>query len=74
MTSCLQIVTSLLFFRFMVNLEQSGSRIPDLQSVKRTFSLIITLYLTKTEIKTKKFQAQLSHTALNKGTIFGKKS
>ena len=28
-TSCQQIVTSLFFFRFMVNLEQSGSRIPD---------------------------------------------
>ena len=29
MTSCQKIVTSLLFFRFMANLEQSGSRITD---------------------------------------------
>ena len=29
MTSCQQIVTSLSFLRFMANLEQSGSRIPD---------------------------------------------
>ena len=28
-TSCRKIVTSLLFFQFMVNLEQSGSWIPD---------------------------------------------
>ena len=29
MTPCSQIVTSLLFFQFIANLEQSGSRIPD---------------------------------------------
>ena len=29
MTSCCQIVTALTFFQFMVNLEQSGSRIPE---------------------------------------------
>ena len=28
------------FFRFMANLEQSGSRVPDTWSVKLTFSLI----------------------------------
>ena len=28
-TPCQQIVTPLSFFRFMANLEQSGSRIPD---------------------------------------------
>ena len=53
-TPCRQIVTSLLFSRFVANLEQSGSRIPDAWSVKLTFSLIVTFYLTKTENRTKK--------------------
>ena len=46
-TSCQQIVPSLSFFRFMANLEQSGSRILDVWSVKLTFSLKITFYLQK---------------------------
>ena len=50
--SCRQIVTSLSLFRFMANLEQSGSRILDAQSVKLTFSLIATFYLKKTENRT----------------------
>ena len=46
MTSCQKIVTSLLFFLFMANLEQSGSQIPDEEwSVKLTFSLTVTFYL-----------------------------
>ena len=49
MASCQQIVTSWSFFRFMTNSERSGSQIPDTQSVKLTFSLIVTFYLTKTE-------------------------
>ena len=48
------------FFQFMTNLEQSGNWIPDLQSVKITFSLIATFYLTKTENRTKKSLTQLS--------------
>ena len=59
MTSCRQIVTSLSFFRFMVNLQQSGSQIPDAQSVKLAFSSIVTFYLTKTEYRTKKSLTQL---------------
>ena len=52
---CRQIVTSLPFFQFMANLEQSaGSRIPDVQHVKLIFSLVGTFYLTKTENRTKK--------------------
>ena len=54
MTSCRQIVTPLSFFRFVANFEQSGSRIPDAGSVKLTFSLTVTFYLTKTENRTKK--------------------
>ena len=56
----LEIVTSLLLFHFMANLEQSGSRIPDAWSVNLMFSLIVTFYLTKTENRTKSL-TQLSH-------------
>ena len=45
----------------MVNLEQSESWIPDALSVKLTFSLKVTFYLTKTENRTKKSLTQLSH-------------
>ena len=58
MTSCQKTVTSLSFFQFMANLEQSGSRILDAWSVKITFSL--TFYLTKTENRTKTSLAQFS--------------
>ena len=61
MTSCSIIVTSLSFFRFLTNLELFGSRIPDAQSIKLTFLLIVTFYLTKTERKIKKSLTQLSH-------------
>ena len=54
MTSCWQMLS-----RFMTNLEQSGSWIPDAWSVKPKFSLIVTFYLTKTENRSEK-----SNTAL----------
>ena len=47
------------FFWFMGNLEQPGSRISDARSVKLTFSLKATFYLTKTENKTKTSLPQL---------------
>ena len=50
-TSYTQTVTSLSFFRFIVNLEQSGSWIPDAWSVKLTFSLMVIFSLKKTEKK-----------------------
>ena len=53
MTSFRKIVTSSQFFRFVANLEQSGSRISNAQSVKLTFSLIVTFYLTKMKTKLK---------------------
>ena len=53
MTSCRRIVTLLLFFQFTVNLEQSGSRIPDAESVKLMFSLITTFPLQKLTTKLK---------------------
>ena len=34
-------------FQFTVNLEQSRSRIPDVESVKPKFSLTVVFYLTK---------------------------
>ena len=61
MALCRQIAASLLFFQFMANLEQTGSRIPDAYSAKLTFSLTVTFYLTKTENRTKKSLTQLSH-------------
>ena len=39
----------IVFFQFMANLKQSGSRIPNAKSVKLTFSLTVSFYLTKTE-------------------------
>ena len=37
MTSFRKIVTSLSFFKFLTNLEQSGCRIPDTESAKAMF-------------------------------------
>ena len=37
LTSCRKIVTSLSFFGFLANLEQSGGRIPDTESAKVMF-------------------------------------
>ena len=53
--------TSLSFFWFMANLEQSGSRIVDAYSIKLIFSLKVNFYLIKTENRTKIFLIQLSH-------------
>ena len=49
-----EIVTSLSFFQFMANMQQSGSRVPDAYPVKRIFSLIVIFYLPKTENRIKK--------------------
>ena len=57
LTSCRKIVTSLSFFGFLANLEQSGGWIPDTESAK----VIVTFCLTKTENRTKKSLPQLSH-------------
>ena len=52
-TSCRKIVTSFPLFQFIDNLEQSRSRIVDAWSAKLTFSLIVTLSLTKNKNRTK---------------------
>ena len=63
-----KIVTSLSFFQFTANFEQSGSRIPE------AYLFIVTSYLSKTENRIKKSLTQLSHyIALSKGIIFAKK-
>ena len=49
----LEIVTSLSFFQFTANLEQSRNCIPNAWSAKLTVSLTVTFYLTKTENKIK---------------------
>ena len=55
------IVKSLSFFRFMINLQPCGSRIPDARSIKLIFALTITFYLTKIENRTRKSLTQLSY-------------
>ena len=61
MTSCRRIVTSLSFSKLLANLEQSRGRIPDTESVKVMFSVILIFFLTKTENRTKQSLIQLSH-------------
>ena len=61
MTSCRKIVTSLSFFRFFANLEQSGGRITDTESAKAMFLVMLTFCLTETENRTKKSLRQLSY-------------
>ena len=45
------------FFQFIVNVQPSGSRIPDAWSIKLKLSLIKTFCLTESENRTKKFQS-----------------
>ena len=52
MPSCRKIMTSLLFFGFLANLEHSKGRIPDTESAKVMFSGKVTFFLTKTENRT----------------------
>ena len=61
MTLCRQIVTSLSFFGFLTNLEQSGGRTPDTDSTEVMFSVTATFCITKTKNRTKKSLTQLSH-------------
>ena len=58
MTSCWKILMSLSFYQFMANLEKSGNLIPGAWSVKLTFSLTVTFYLTKNEKRTKESLTQ----------------
>ena len=47
-------VASFSFFGFLANLEQSGGWIPDTESAKVMFSVMLTFCLTETENRTKK--------------------
>ena len=59
--SCWKIMTALSFFRLMVDLEQSGTRIPKTWSKISTLSLKAAFYLTKSENRTWKALTQLSY-------------
>ena len=50
----------IVFFPFLVNLEDSESQIPNLWSVEHTFSLTVVFYFTRTENRTKKSLRQPS--------------
>ena len=76
LASCWQNVTSLSFFQFMAHLEQSGSPIPDMWSVKLTFLLAVYLLsftLAKVEAELKNIQHSIQTISLSKGTSFAKK-
>ena len=73
MASCRQIVTSLLYFQFMANLEQFGSWIPEAWPKILTISLIVTFYLTKTGKTTKTSLTQLPHYCFEKRYYFFQK-
>ena len=49
------------FPQFLANLQPSGSRTPDILSIKLAFLKTITFYLTKPEHKTKKSLTQHSY-------------
>ena len=68
MTSYLQFMTPLLFFRCTANLSQTGSLILDARSTVFNFTLKITTYLTIAENKTKK--TQLSYYCFEKWYYF----
>ena len=59
--SCRKIVTSLSFFQFLTNLDQSADQILDREIAKVMFSVIVAFCFTKTENITKKFLKKLSH-------------
>ena len=61
MMLCRKIMTPFAFFQLMANLEQFGSQIPEVGSLKLTLSLLVIFYLKKTENKTKKSLTQLSY-------------
>ena len=74
LTSCRKIVKSLLVFGFLVNLEQSGGRIPDTESAKVMFSVKVTFFLTKTENRTKKSLTQRLTLLLGVKVLFWSKN
>ena len=51
----------IVIFQILANLEQSEGRIPDTESARVMFSLMVTFFLTETENRPKKFLTQLSH-------------
>ena len=74
LTSHQEIMTSLSFFGLLANLEQSGGRIPDTESTKVMFSVVVTFYLKNNENRTKKSLTQLSHYLLLVKVLFWTKN
>ena len=71
---CQQIMTSLSFFQFVTNLEQSRNRIREAWSIILSCSLMKTFYLTTEANKDKKFFRGNPHCiALEKDGIFTSK-
>ena len=66
-------MTSSPFFRFIVDLEQSGTRIPDALAMTLIFSLKAIFHLKKYEARTKKSLRSSHATPLRKNTVFAKK-
>ena len=71
-TSCWEIVTSLSFFGFLVNLEQSRDRIPDSESAKVMLSVTVTFCRTKLKTELKILQHSSHTNALSKSTFLDK--
>ena len=74
MASSWQIVTPLYFCQFLANLEQSGHRILEAQSVKLRFSLNKVFVSQKLKTKLKSLKHSSHIVPLSKGTIFAKRS
>ena len=64
----------IVIFRILANLEQSGCRIPNTDSAKIMFSVIVTFCFTKTENRTIKSITQLLHYCFKQRYFFGQKS
>ena len=61
MTLCRQVATLFSFFEFMANFHLLRDRIPDEWSIKYTFLLRVTFYLTKLGTRIRKSLTQLSY-------------
>ena len=68
-----KIVTSLSFFGFLDNLEQSGGRIPDTESAEVMFSVTVTFCLKKLKTELKNLYLSCHTIALSNGTFLDKK-
>ena len=73
MTSYMKVVTSLSFFGFLTNLEQSRGRIPDTGSAKIMFSVIVTVSLQSLKRELENLKHSSRTIALSKGNFLDNK-